>query len=61
MEPPAIRIGWLKMLLGVLSGTGGRELYAELIADVQAQIRAAEAELRGEPAQEEATHVRERA
>ena len=59
MDPPAVRIGWLTMLLSVLTSTGGRELYEDLIADVKAEIRAAQAEL--EAAAEEGDRVRERA
>lgn len=46
LEPPHIRIGWLKMLLRVLRKTGGRPIYATLIRDVERLIAAAEREAR---------------
>jgi hypothetical protein len=46
MDPPRVRIGWLRMLLGVFRGTGGAALYGELIAITERLIADAERELR---------------
>lgn len=45
MDPPRVRIGWLKMLLRVFRGTGGAALYGELIAITERLIADAEREL----------------
>lgn len=48
MDPPRVRIGWLKMLLRVFRGTGGAALYGEIIAITERLIADAERELREE-------------
>jgi hypothetical protein len=45
MDPPRVRIGWLRMLLHVFRGTGGGALYGELIAVTERLIADAEQEL----------------
>lgn len=57
MDPPRVRIGWLRMLLRVFRGTGGSSLYGDLIAVTERLIADAEAELREE---ERGPDVRER-
>ena len=70
MDAPELRIGWLKMFLRVLHGTGGGGTYAELIAFCERNVAEAERELaagtgmdRARSGREpmEAGHVRERA
>jgi hypothetical protein len=48
MDPPKVRIGWLRMLLRVFRHTGGPALYGDLITITERLIADAERELREE-------------
>ena len=45
MDAPELRIGWLKMFLRVLHGTGGGGTYAELIEFCERNVADAQREL----------------
>ena len=62
MDAPELRIGWLKMFLRVLRGTGGSATYAELSEFCERAIENAQREIdEARRSPKEASHVRERA
>jgi hypothetical protein len=48
MEPASVRVGWLKMLLGVLRRANRRGTYDALCATLERLIAAAERERAGD-------------